>query len=74
MVVPLNDLNEQSWPVLNRSGEYLQQVAVVIIVDQNEQFLNLKTLILNFKIGFKIGITILNLRYPSLRLFSLWTF
>ena len=40
VVVPLDDLDEDGGPVLHRLGEDLQQVAVVVIVDQDLEFLD----------------------------------
>ena len=42
VVVPLDDLQEHSGPVLQGLGEDLQQVAIVIIVNQDLQLLKLK--------------------------------
>ena len=41
MVVPLDDLYEDGGSVLHGLGEDLQQVAVVVIVDQDLQLLQL---------------------------------
>ncbi len=41
MIVPLNDLQEQRWPILHRLAEDLQQVAVLVVVDENFQLLQL---------------------------------
>lgn len=42
MIVPLNDLKEQSGSVLHDFGEDLKQVTIVIVIDQNVKFLKLK--------------------------------
>ncbi len=42
MIVTLNHFKEQSWTILHIFGEYLQEVAVVIEVHQNAQFLQLE--------------------------------
>lgn len=42
MIVPLNDLKEQSGSVLHDFGENLKQVTIVIVIDQNVKFLKLK--------------------------------
>ena len=39
MVVSLNDFNENCGTILNRLAEDLQQISVVIVVNQNFQFL-----------------------------------
>ena len=41
MVVSLDHLKEQSWSVFNWLGKDLQQVALVIVVNQDLQFLQL---------------------------------
>ena len=41
MVVPLDDLYEDGGSVLHGLGEDLQQVAVVVVVDQDLQLLQL---------------------------------
>lgn len=41
MIVPLNDLQEQRWPILHRLAEDLQQIAVLVVVDENFQLLQL---------------------------------
>ena len=40
VVVPLDDLDEDGGPVLHWLGEDLQQVAVVVIVDQDLELLD----------------------------------
>jgi hypothetical protein len=35
MVISLNDLDKKSGPVLHGPGKNLQQVAIIIVVDQN---------------------------------------
>merc|ERR1719384_1180422 len=47
MVVSLNDLKEDSWPILHGLGEDLQKIAIVIIINQNLQFLQLCQVLLN---------------------------
>ena len=42
MVVPLDDLQEHSGPVLHGFGEDLQQVAIVVVVNQDLQLLKLQ--------------------------------
>ena len=42
VVVPLDDLQEHGGPVLQGLGEDLQQVAIVIVVNQDLQLLKLK--------------------------------
>ena len=49
MVVSLNDLEEDSWPVLHGLREDLQKIAIVIIINQNLQFLKLCQVLLNLK-------------------------
>ena len=39
MVASLDDFNEDGWTVLDRFGEYLQEVAIIIVVNQDLQFL-----------------------------------
>ena len=39
VVSPLNDLNKDCGTVLNRLGEYLQKISIVIIVNKNLQLL-----------------------------------
>ena len=39
MIVPLDDLYEDGWPVLEWLGEDLEEVAVVVVVDQDLQLL-----------------------------------
>jgi hypothetical protein len=41
MVISLNNFNEQRRSILNRPGEYLQQVAIVVVVDKDIVFLKL---------------------------------
>ena len=41
MVVPLNDLDEQRGPVLHGFAEDLEQIALVIKVHKNLEFLKL---------------------------------
>ena len=40
VVAPLNDLDEEGRPVLERLGENLQQIALLIMVDQDVQLLD----------------------------------
>ena len=47
MVVPLDDLYEDGGSVLHGLGEDLQQVAVVVIVDQDLQLLELGQVLRN---------------------------
>ena len=56
MVVSLNDLEEDSWPILHGLREDLQKVPVVIIINQNLQFLQLCQVLLNLQ-SFKIIIS-----------------
>ena len=37
MIVPLNNLNEDSRAILNWFGKDLEQVSIVIVIDQNPQ-------------------------------------
>ena len=39
MVVSLDDLNEDCWTILDRFGEDLQKISVVIVVNENFQLL-----------------------------------
>ncbi len=39
MVVPFDHLKEESWTILHGFGEDLKQVAIVIKIHQNIQFL-----------------------------------
>ena len=39
VVASLDDFNEDGWTILNRFGEYLQEVAVIIVVNQDLQLL-----------------------------------
>ena len=39
VVASLDDFNEDGWTILDRFGEYLQEVAVIIVVNQDLQFL-----------------------------------
>ena len=36
VITSLDDFNEDSWTILNRLGEYLEQVAVIVVVNQNQ--------------------------------------
>lgn len=47
VVVPLDDLQEKGWSVLHRFGEDLQEVALVVEIDQDFQFLQRCTWHLN---------------------------
>ena len=40
MIVTLDHFQEDGGSILHRFGEYLQQITVLIIVDQNPQFLD----------------------------------
>lgn len=51
VIVSLDDLKEKCWSVLHDFGEDLQQVAVVIIVNQDVKFLNLVQVFGNFYFG-----------------------
>ena len=44
MVLTLNALQEEGWAILDWLGEDLQQVAVVIVVNQDVELLKLKRL------------------------------
>ena len=39
VVASLDDFNEDGWTILDWFGEYLQEVAVVVVVNQDLQFL-----------------------------------
>ena len=56
MVVSLNDLEEDSWTILHGLREDLQKVPIVIIINQNLQFLQLCQILLNLQ-SFKILIS-----------------
>ena len=56
MVVSLNDLEEDSWTILHGLREDLQKIAIVIIINQNLQFLQLCQVLLNLQ-SFKILIS-----------------
>lgn len=43
VVVPLDDLQEKGWSVLHRFGEDLEEVALVVEVNQDFQFLGRST-------------------------------
>ena len=49
MVISLDDLKEDSWPILHRLGEDLQKIAIVIIINQNLQFLQLCQVLLHLQ-------------------------
>lgn len=40
--MPLNDLDKERRPILHRLRENLQQIAVVVVVDENLQLLQLQ--------------------------------
>lgn len=50
VVVPLDDLQEKGWSVLHRFGEDLEEVALVIKINQDFQFLRRCTWCLNWNI------------------------
>jgi hypothetical protein len=39
VVAPLNNFEEESWPILAWFGENLQQISLLIEIDQNFEFL-----------------------------------
>ena len=49
MVVSLDDLEEDSWPILHRLREDLQKIAIVIIINQNLQFLQFCQVLFHLK-------------------------
>ena len=49
MVVSLNDFKEDSRPILHGLCEDLQKIAIVIIINQNLQFLQLCQVLLNLQ-------------------------
>ena len=51
MVVPLDDLYEDGGSVLHGLGEDLQQVAVVVVVDENPQLLEGVDVLLDLDLG-----------------------
>lgn len=53
MVVSLDNLQEQGGPVLHGFGEDLKEIALVVKVDQDFQFLKRKTSFRNVKMSEK---------------------
>ena len=51
VVVPLDYLDKDRGPVLQRLGEDLQQVAVVVVVDQDLELLQLVDVLLHLHFG-----------------------
>ena len=51
MVASLDDFNEDGWTVLDRFGEYLQEVAVIIVVNQDLQLLQHRQVLLHLDLG-----------------------
>ena len=49
MVISLDDLEEDSWPILHRLREDLQEIAIVIIINQNLQFLQFCQVLFNLQ-------------------------
>ena len=49
MVISLDDLEEDSWPILHRLREDLQEIAIVIIINQNLQFLQFCQILFNLQ-------------------------
>ena len=47
MVVSLDHLEKDSWPVLHGLREDLQEIAIVIVINQNLQFLQLCQVLFN---------------------------
>jgi len=47
VVVALDNLDENSWPVLHWLGEYLEKISVVIVVNQDLQLLDLVQVLLH---------------------------
>ena len=41
VITALNDLNEESWPVLDWAREYLKQVSIVVVVNEDVELLEL---------------------------------
>ena len=51
VVASLDDFNEDGWTILDRFGEYLQEVAVIIVVNQDLQFLQDCQVLLHLHLG-----------------------
>ena len=49
VVVPLDDLKENSGPILHRLSEDLQQVAIIVIVNEDLEFLNFIQVLLHLE-------------------------
>ena len=48
MIVALDDLEKDCGAVLQRLGEDLQQVAVLVIIDENIQLLQINQAVINY--------------------------
>ena len=51
MVASLDDFNEDGWTILDWFGEYLQKVAVIIVVNQDLQLLQHRQVLLDLHLG-----------------------
>ena len=51
MVASLDDFNEDGRAILDRLGEYLQEVAVIVVVNQDLQFLQSGQILLHLDLG-----------------------
>ena len=51
VVASLDDFNEDGWTILDWFGEYLQKVAVIIVVNQDLQLLQHRQILLHLDLG-----------------------